>query len=237
MRSFIFNIYYYTVSAVTVFGALPLLLLPSRGPLSYLVHYWAKAIVWGMGTIAGIQVEVRGAKYIPPSDRPGLIAPKHQSWCDGIILMSLVRDAASIATAELGKYPFFRHILPKLGVILVEACGGGRQIERLNQGARKAFKESRPILIYPEGRLVPVGEAGPYKPGVFHMYTDLSVPVTPVATNVGLRWPGRAWHKKAGRAVIEFLPPIAPGQARDSFMHQLEARIESATRQLVREAQ
>ena len=237
MRSLIFNIYYYLFSTVTVFAGLPLVLLPTRQPLVWLVHYWAKGIVWGMRALAGIRLEVRGLDHLPASDQPSLIAPKHQSWCDGIVLMSLVPDAAAVATAEIGKYPVLRHLLPKLGVILVEKCGGGDQINKLNMSARQAREESRPILIYPEGRLVPVGEAGPYKAGVFHMYADLDVPVTPVATNVGLRWPGRAWIKRPGAAVVEFLPPIKPGHDRDTFMQKLERQIETATSRLVEEAQ
>ena len=72
----------------------------------------------------------------------------------------------------------------------------------------------------------------PYHPGIAALYTRLEVPVVPVALNSGLFWGRRAFLKRPGRIVLEFLPPIAPGLPRKVFMRELEARIETASERL-----
>ena len=69
----------------------------------------------------------------------------------------------------------------------------------------------RHIASYPEGHLMAPGERERYRSGIFYLYRDLNLPVTPVATSVGLLWNRRDWWKKPGRAAIEFLPAIETG--------------------------
>jgi len=64
---------------------------------------------------------------------------------------------------------------------------------------------------------------------------DLDLPVTPVATSVGLLWNRRDWRKKAGRAAIEFLPAIPTGLDKQTFMRTLEDTIETASDRLIAE--
>jgi 1-acyl-sn-glycerol-3-phosphate acyltransferase len=73
----------------------------------------------------------------------------------------------------------------------------------------------------------------PYQPGVAALYTQLKVPVVPVAVNSGLFWGRRTFLKKPGCIQVEILAPIAPGLKRDAFMLALRDRIESATQRLV----
>ena len=61
------------------------------------------------------------------------------------------------------------------------------------------------------------------------MYTAYEKPVVPVATNLGLFWPGQSWNLRPGEAVIEFLDPIEPGLDKSAFMALLEERIETAS--------
>ena len=55
-------------------------------------------------------------------------------------------------------------------------------------------------------------------------------------TNVGIFWPKGGILRKPGLAVIEFLPPIAPGQPVGDFMATIEASVETASNALMREA-
>ena len=43
------------------------------------------------------------------------------------------------------------------------------------------------------------GERERYRSGIYYLYRDLDLPVTPVATSLGLLWNRRDWRKKAGR--------------------------------------
>jgi 1-acyl-sn-glycerol-3-phosphate acyltransferase len=65
---------------------------------------------------------------------------------------------------------------------------------------------------------------------------QLSQPCHPVATNVGVFWPKRGILRKPGLAVVEFLPPIAPGLPIPDFMKQLESDIETHSNRLMAEA-
>jgi 1-acyl-sn-glycerol-3-phosphate acyltransferase len=51
----------------------------------------------------------------------------------------------------------------------------------------------------------------------------------PAAVNSGLYWGRRAFVKRPGRIVLEFLEPIPPGLPRREVIAELERRIEAAT--------
>ena len=234
MRSFLFNLVFYGFTAVVAIACLPLTYLKSPKALEHVLHWWAKSIVWSLDKIAGIKLEVQGRENIPTSG-PSLIASKHQSFSDGILVLSLLPNIATVAMKDLLDYPAIARILTKLDMIMVDTCGGGTERDKLSTAARRAYDAGRHILIYPEGQLVPVGDRERYKIGVYHLYADLNLPVTPVATNVGLRWQCRGWRKHPGTATLSFLPPIETGLDKDTFMRVLEDQIEAETARLVGE--
>jgi 1-acyl-sn-glycerol-3-phosphate acyltransferase len=103
--------------------------------------------------------------------------------------------------------------------------------------ANARFADGRQIVIFPEGTRVAPGDHKPYQPGIAALYGQLNVPVVPVALNSGLYWGRKAWTKKSGEILIEYLPPIPPGLDRKAFMAELERRLEPAATKLLRGAQ
>jgi 1-acyl-sn-glycerol-3-phosphate acyltransferase len=87
-------------------------------------------------------------------------------------------------------------------------------------------------VIFPEGTRTAPGERRDYHPGVAALYSQLDVPVVPVALNSGLFWPRRAFLKRPGHIVVEILPPIPTGLPRREFMAQLQSAIEDASDRL-----
>ena len=234
IRSTAFNIAFYAGTLLTAMAMVPLTLLPSRRPVAAMLRFWAHGVVFLMRYMAGIRVEVRGRQHLDPC-RPHVIAGKHQSECDGIIVLSLVPDIAVVAMKELADYPFFGPLIRKLEMVLVDTCGGGRERRSLIDGGRAAHAANRSILIYPEGHLMAVGKKHRYRTGVYHLAADVGLPVIPVATNIGLRWDRRNWRKRPGPAVVKFLPPMEPGSDKAGFMARLEDAIERETAALVLE--
>jgi 1-acyl-sn-glycerol-3-phosphate acyltransferase len=102
--------------------------------------------------------------------------------------------------------------------------------------ARAVVAEGRPIVIFPEGTRSAVGTQRAYHPGVAALYTQLGLPVVPLAVNSGLFWPRRSFLKRPGRIVVEALAPLPPGLERKAFLAELQSRIEAATERLVAEA-
>jgi 1-acyl-sn-glycerol-3-phosphate acyltransferase len=80
------------------------------------------------------------------------------------------------------------------------------------------------------------GARKPYKVGTGLLYEQLAQPCVPVATNVGVFWPKRGIMRHPGLAVVEFLPPIAPGLPVPEFMKRLEAEVETQSDRLMAEA-
>ena len=234
MRSLAFNLFFYGFTVAFALCLIPLTPIPGRRIMVWGLRSWGRTVVWAMGAIGGMRIEVRGRRHIPPKG-PGLIASKHQSEADGMVMAAEVPDIAFVAMRELWAYPIVGTILRKLEMIRVDTCGGGRERENLSTFARRARDARRNIAIYPEGHLMPVGEKERYRTGIFYLYRDLDLPVVPVAHTLGLVWPERNWRKVPGRAVVEFLPPIATGLDRAAFMELLETTIEDRTAMLVAE--
>jgi 1-acyl-sn-glycerol-3-phosphate acyltransferase len=234
IRSLAFNIYFYVGTVLAAIVGIVLVPIPTPVLLRGLLHRWAKAVVWGMHVIGGMKVEVRGREHLP-AQGPALLANKHQSECDGIVLAAEIPSIAFVAMQELFRLPVIGLILYRLQMIRVDTCGGGRERENLAQFAKRACDSRRHIAIYPEGHLMAPGERERYRSGIYYMSRDLGLPVTPVATCVGLLWNRRDWRKKPGRAAIEFLPAIETGLDKHTFMRRMEDTIEEASSRLLAE--
>jgi len=234
IRSTAFNLYAYTLTLLAALVGIVLAPIPSPRPLRALLQGYARAIRWGMRWIGGMTVEVRGRQYLP-KEGPALLSCKHHSEVDGILLAADIPGIAFVAMHELFKLPVVGTILYRLQMIRVDACGGGKERKNLAQFAKRAHDSGRHIAIYPEGHLMAPGERERYRSGIYYLSRDLGLPVTPVATSVGLLWNRRDWRKHAGRAAIEFLPPIETGLDKETFMRRLEEVTEEASDRLIAE--
>jgi 1-acyl-sn-glycerol-3-phosphate acyltransferase len=234
IRSFAFNVFFYGFTLLTAVIGIVLVPIPTPVVLRGLLHWWARAVVWGMRWIGGMKLEIRGRANIPARG-PALLANKHHSESDGIILAAEIPGITFVAMQELFRMPVIGAILYRLQMIRVDTCGGGKERENLARFARRAYDSGRHIAIYPEGNLMAPGERERYRSGIFYLYRDLNLPVIPVATSLGLLWNRRDWRKQAGRCAIEFLPAIETGLDKHAFMRRLEHMIESASDRLIAE--
>ena len=231
MRSFVFNCAYWFLSGVYAILCAVLALVPGRRVLMHGLRSYCRATVILMRVVCGIRVDVRGT---PPKDQPVIIGAKHQSWGDGIVMMAKCGDVNFVCGDHMLQFPLSGWVLKRCGAIVLSNQGGAAAQASLTDGIARSQGEGRPrpVLIYPEGHLTPVGEGMRYRSGVWRLSRTLDRPIIPVATNLGQCWPQQKWGKTAGTAVIEFLDPIAPSADRDAVLAELETRVEARSREL-----
>lgn len=197
------------------------------GLLSY-----TRTIKFFMRHIAGIKVTVSGHENIP-KEGAVIIAAKHQSYGDGIVMFSEFFDLSFVTGDHLEKFWTLKHILGKMNAVVVDNCGGEDARKRMSETSAIVRQQGRRILIYPEGHLSQIGTQHRYRKGVYHLYKDFGCPVVPAATNLGQRWNQNDWTKFPGQAGLKFLEPIMPGLDKDEFMALLEDRIETASKAML----
>lgn len=233
-RSVLFYVWLFAVIAVFALVCLPVLLMP-RGVLTGAQRLWAACVLGGLRIICGVRVEVRGLEHRPSG--AALIAAKHQSMLDGIAPLRFLHDPSFVLKKELLANPVYGAYGRKAELISLDREGGSVALKQLVADVRDRVADGRPTVIFPEGTRQEPGAPPDYKPGVAGLYRELGTPVTPVATNSGLRWPARSWVMRPGAAIYEFLPPIAPGLKRGAFMTELQTRVEAASDALRLEGQ
>ena len=72
-----------------------------------------------------------------------------------------------------------------------------------------------------------------YQPGIAALAAATGLPVIPVATDSGLLWGRRAFHKRPGTITVAVLPPLPAGLRRDELLRRLEGAIEPETLRLL----
>jgi len=228
LRSFLFFIWFAIASFVIAVGGVWVLLLPRRAT-EILSKSWSRTVLFGLKWIAGLDYEVRGT--VPKG--AVLIASKHMSMWDTVVLYLLLDDACAVLKRGLQYIPFYGWYLWKAGSIAIDRDGKASALKKMVAEAKAAQADGRPILIFPEGTRKKPAMPPDYKPGVAALYAQLGESCVPVALNSGQFWTG--FIKKPGRIVIAFLPPIPPGLKRAEFMPRLQESIEIATAKLLTE--
>jgi 1-acyl-sn-glycerol-3-phosphate acyltransferase len=230
LRSLLFNLAFFSWTAFVCVAILWTLLLPRRFVVAGIIG-WLRSVHFLERAILGLDYEVRGAEHLP--DGPFVLAAKHQSAWETMKLHLLVRDPAIILKRELLWIPLWGWYAAKAHMIAVDRGARGRAVASMLKGARRTVAEGRPIVIFPQGTRTAPGAWRPYRVGAGILYSELGIPIVPMALNAGLYWPRRSFIKRPGRIVVEFLPPIPPGRPMDEAMRELEERLEAATDRLV----
>ncbi|WP_337997631.1 lysophospholipid acyltransferase family protein [Oleispirillum naphthae] len=229
IRSFFFNILYIVWTILLSTGLVLLLPLPRR----YMVEgkrLWTGGIVFIARWVAGIRHEVRGLENLPKG--PVILAVKHQSAWDTLFFDSILPDAVYVLKKELLSIPFVGWHMRKTEMIALDRSAGVKSMHLLLAKAQATLDAGRQIVIFPEGTRTAPGASVRYMPGLAMLAAAVDAPVVPVALNSGLFWARKAFLKRPGTIIVEFLPPMPRGMERRAFLNELQSRIEDKTRAL-----
>jgi 1-acyl-sn-glycerol-3-phosphate acyltransferase len=232
IKSLIFIVSMYLAMLIMGIVFAPLAIY-SRDGAYWAMKFYCRYVLWTARWMTGLRYEVRGE--VPQGEV--VVASKHQSFMDIILLMYLLPRAKFIMKQELKWAPVLGFYAWRIGSAPVNR---GRKDKAMSQ-MLKGVEDGRDVapgqtIIYPQGTRVPPGVKMRYKIGAGVLYERLALPCVPVATNVGVFWGKRSPMRHPGVAVMEFLSPIEQGLSVQDFVKEMEAVIEPASDALMREA-
>jgi 1-acyl-sn-glycerol-3-phosphate acyltransferase len=218
LRSLLYAAIFYPATVLLVLIGIVATLIGRRPTLAVVLN-WVDFHHLLAERVLGIRTRVDGA--IPSG--PYLIAVKHQSMLETMEMVRLTHLPIIVIKKELADIPLFGRMTRRYGVIAVERSAGAKALRALIDQGRKALETGRPVIIYPEGTRVRVGERPELRSGFAALYRALGLPVVPVAIDSGRLW-GRGLIHRSGRVTFKVGETIPPGLKRD----EVEARVHAA---------
>jgi 1-acyl-sn-glycerol-3-phosphate acyltransferase len=231
LLSLVFIIQMYLAMAVVAIAYLPYALITRDGAFAA-CHAYCAWVRFSLRILCGLKTEIRG----PVPTGEVIVAPKHQSFLDIILIFGSLPRAKFVMKNELRYAPFLGWYALRIGCVPVKRGKRGAAIHKMMSDVKSGLQIPGQLIIYPQGTRVAPGVKKPYKVGTAVIYTQLGQPCVPVGTNVGLFWPKRGILRHPGLAVIEYLPAIAPGLSNAQFMEEVERAVETSSDALHREA-
>lgn len=219
LRSLLYAAIFYPLTVLWVLGGVVATLF-GRRPTLMVVLSWVEIHHWLARNILCISTCVEGD--IPPG--PHLIAVKHQSMLETLELVRLTHLPVIVIKKELADIPLFGWMTRRYGVIPVERSAGAKALRALVDEGKRALATGRPVIIYPEGTRVRVGETPALRSGFAALYRALGLPVVPVAVDSGRVW-GRGFVHQRGTVTLKVGQTIPAGLKRDEIEKQVHAAI------------
>ena len=231
VRSLIFNTQMYVIMLPIAIIYLPWAIASRDGAIAA-CHAYSRWVRWSAGWMIGLKTEVRGD---PPTDEV-LVAAKHQSFLDIIIIYSAVPRGKFIMKKELIWAPILGQYALRIGCVPVDRGKRGAAIKKMVADVAAGRAMAGQLIIFPQGTRIAPGVTAPYKIGSAVLYQELGQDCVPVACNVGVFWGRRGILREPGLAVVEFLPRIKAGLPIADYNARLEAEVEAASDRLMAEA-
>lgn len=234
LRSILFQFAFYLSNTVQMIFWTPVYFVIPRWLGWRIVRAWSLSHLWLHHWIIGTRFSFRGLENIP-TDRPFIVASKHQSSWETYSVLLFLDDPSFILKRELIYVPLFGWYMAKMNVVPVNRGKRSEALRAMAHQAQIQYTQGRKIIIYPEGTRTEPGAEPKYKFGITHLYRELDAVILPVAVNSGLFWPRKSFRLYPGTIIMEFLPVIEPGMDKEAFASELEERIETATNALLEE--
>ena len=227
MAAFRSALYFAIFYPATVFYCLASLVAASLGErqIRTLIRGWAGFHHQLVTRLLGIRYEIAGTM---PSG-PVLVALKHQAMVETIEVLRLVDTPVVVMKQQYVKTPLLGAVMRRFGVIGVDREAGASALREMMARGRQAIADGRPVVIFPEGTRVPVGQTPPLRAGFAGLYRALGLPVVPVALDSGRVWP-KGLVKRPGTIQLVIGETIPAGLKRG----EIETRVHQAINALER---
>jgi 1-acyl-sn-glycerol-3-phosphate acyltransferase len=218
LRSLAYAAIFYPATAIWVLVGIASLLAGPRATLAVVLS-WVDFHHWLSEHVLEIRTCVEGE--LPPG--PHLIAVKHQAMYETLEMVRIAHLPVIVMKRELADIPLFGTLTRRYGVIPVERTAGAKALREMVAAGKEAVQTGRPVIIFPEGTRVHVGQTPPLRPGFAGLYRALGLPVVPVAVDSGRLW-GRGFVHRPGKVTFKISETIPPGLKRE----EIEARVHAA---------
>lgn len=162
LRALLFNAAFFLWTLLIGLIGLPVLLTSRRTAMRF-GTLWSAVSLRLLAWTVGLTHEMRGAENLPKGG--AIIALKHQSAWDTLMLPVLFPDPAVVIKRELARLPIYGWYVTRAGAIPVDRARGAAALRHMIAAAEAAARQGRKIAIYPEGTRTAVGERRPYHPG------------------------------------------------------------------------
>ena len=132
----------------------------------------------------------------------------HQSEWETIYFQLLIQPQVVVLKQELLKIPFFGWALALLEPIALDRSKRRGALKQLLDQGKAKLSAGVPILIFPQGTRLPVGELGRWNKGGAMLAVSSEVPLVAIAHNAGRFWPGKGFIKHPGTVDVLISKPI-----------------------------
>ena len=227
LRSLFFNILLFGGIIFACIIAFPLLFLRDKHMICA-GKVLSRYVVFLLKIFIDVKIDFKGTENLKRFDKY-FIASAHQSMFETFALQTVISGPIFILKKGLMKIPFFGWCLKKIGAVaIVRDTATKENLNFFDKILDQTNKSKRPLLIFPQGTRVKIGERQPFKKGAGRIYEALDLPCVPVALNTGKVWPKNSFIKHNHDIKISFLEPIEPGKDKNVFLKDLETAIYSS---------
>ncbi len=217
LRSFLFNfLMFITVPFFATFS-LACFWMPyeKRYPI---IIAWQCLMIDLAKKICGIRYEIYGWENLP--EVPFVIASNHQSTWETLAFPAIFPNVCYVLKKELFNIPFFGWTLRLLQPIAIDRSQKANAMEQILRQGKERLDKGRTIIIFPEGRRMPIDQPGQFRAGAAVLAKTTNVPLVPVSHDAGKCWPRRSWLKRPGVITIKIGKPILPDNISPAELHQ-----------------
>lgn len=218
LRSILYALLFHGIGSILILIAMGAALV-GQDQVIWASRRWARWHRWCAHWALGIRLEVHGKL----DQGQALYVLKHESAFETFETLAAFDRPIVVMKEELLRLPFWGFAARRHGSIGVERDAGPTAMRAMIAAAKTAKASGRPILLFPEGTRVPVGEAPELKAGLAGLYKMLGLPVVPIAIRAGHVWP-RGFVKRSGVVTFRVGETIPPGLPRE----EIEARVHAA---------
>ena len=175
----------------------------------------------------------KGVENIPDNG-PVIIAPNHQSFLDGMFVMSFlklrtIKNTYFYAKEQHVKRPILKFIANRHNVIIMDMSNLKDSIQKLGE----ALKKKKNIIIFPEGTRTTDGKLGEFKKTFAILSRELNVPVIPVSIKGAFdAMPKGSILPRPHKVQVEFLEPRIPYRETITKSAQAEYRHKQQNKQI-----
>jgi 1-acyl-sn-glycerol-3-phosphate acyltransferase len=234
IRSVVFQIASYL--ALIVYAPIMLIgwLIPAQHRY-YVMFSYGFTVMWFARWIVGLRWQIEGLENLPkPNATHGrLIAAKHQSTWDSMILPTLLNKPAFILKKELLWIPIFGTGLAGMDPIAIDRKAGSQALKIIIKQGKAQLAAGRDVIIFPEGTRYRPDVTPEYKIGAAMLAIQAKTEVIPIAINSGCHWPKGKFIKYPGTIHVVIGAPIAvAGKRANELSIEIEHWIETQQHKL-----